>query len=210
MARSHFALLAWPRLMAQPRRRTKDGFRRSGVAWMGQKAGLTAAIMNGGNRRTVWLKWIPPPTYILVKTALTSRHTRAAKVSFVHTTSSVQCSSKSMLADLIPTPPLFSPACMCLSPSTSYYAWREYNVLGSEKVIGAVMPTADLWAQLYSLEMTSKPYFREQKHVYLDNLFLCIPSVASSVVPWKQKQAQKETKTPSIPPRRTCCPKKYI
>lgn len=42
-------------------------------------------------------------------------------------------------------------------------------------------PTVDIWAQLYSREMTSKPYFREQKHVYLDNPSLCIPSVMSSV-----------------------------
>lgn len=34
------------------------------------------------------------------------------------------------------------------------------------------MPTVDIWAQLYSLETTSKPYFKEQKHVYLDNLSL--------------------------------------
>lgn len=41
-------------------------------------------------------------------------------------------------------------------------------------------PTVDTWAQLYSRETTSKPYFREQKHVYLDNPFLCIPSVMLS------------------------------
>lgn len=54
------------------------------------------------------------------------------------------------------------------------------------------LPTADIWAQLYSLEETSKPYFREQKHVYLDNLFLYIPSVTLSVVPQKQQSSNLE------------------
>lgn len=50
------------------------------------------------------------------------------------------------------------------------------------------MPTMDIWAQLYSLEMTSKPYLREEKHVYLDNRFLEHPFcyVVCSAVTVKQ------------------------
>lgn len=71
----------------------------------------------------------------------------------------MKCLPKSMLANLI-----LSSACICSSTSNSYYAWREYDVSKSN---WCGMLIWDIWAQLYSIEMTSKPYFREQKHVYL-------------------------------------------
>lgn len=42
------------------------------------------------------------------------------------------------------------------------------------------MLRVDIWAQLYSLVMTSKPYIRTEKTVYL-YFFLCIPSIVLSV-----------------------------
>lgn len=86
--------------------------------------------------------------------------------------------------------PKYSLACMCSSKSSSYYAWQEYNVVKSN---WRGMLTVDIWAQLYSLVMTSKPYFRTEKPVYL-YLFLCIPSVVLSVE-LKKKKARKNGKT---------------
>lgn len=49
---------------------------------------------------------------------------------------------------------------MCSSPSNSYYSWQEYNAV-KRNWRGTL--TVDIWATLYSLETTSKPYFREQR-----------------------------------------------
>lgn len=61
------------------------------------------------------------------------------------------------------------------------------------------MPTAGIWAQLYSLAMTSKPYFREQKHVFLDKSFLVHPFCY--VVCSAAKQAVKQPRRRINPAR---------
>lgn len=89
--------------------------------------------------------------------------------------------------------PKYSLACICSSKSSSYYAWQEYNVVKSN---WRGMLTVDIWAQLYSLVMTSKPYFRTEKPVYL-YLFLCIPSVVLSVELKKKRERRTEQVSPT-------------
>lgn len=85
--------------------------------------------------------------------------------------------------------PKYSLACICSSKSSSYYAWQEYNVVKSN---WRGMLRVDIWAQLYSLVMTSKPYFRTEKTVYL-YFFLVHPFYC--VVCGAEKRARKNNKT---------------
>lgn len=157
-----------------PPKATKRGVRRTQhgrCEWEERMGGIEKACL------TAVCSWMEQSRIQFVQDGLSEVPTSSLKTSwrhgrqelgkqrpgFVHTIYTLQClysvsPNPCLLADLI-----FSSACICfyLHPLLIMLDKNIMYLIVKSNWCG--MPTADIWAQLYSLEMTSKPYFREQK-----------------------------------------------